>query len=132
MDIEIRKIDPKDILVPTRLLHESLTHDQSAFSRYTFKHAGKHLYPCYEQWENGFLRERDLDAELMFWMRVSAVLIRLKAEGKRAIELIGEMCVGLSLERPTRLTRKILEAWEGIQADGCESYIREALSEAAE
>ena len=65
------KISLKDLSISTRLLHEELSSDQEAMCRYSFKYAGRFVVPTYEQWEHGFLTERDLDSEFQFWMNVS-------------------------------------------------------------
>ena len=118
-------VNPKDIIVPTRLLHESLTPEQAALSRWTYKHAGKYLYGNYEQWENGFLREPRPDDELIIWMRWAAILKHLKPETTEyAKKLIGSMISG----DPLPEARKV---WGEIESQS-KTYVEEAFREAEE
>ena len=117
-----RKIRIEDIQVPTRQLHSELSPEQSALCRYSYKHAGRYYYGNYEQWENGFLRERDPDAELLHWLQVVAVLKHLSPDTEtEIIKIMGEMCVNPWPQR-------IIDAWEQVKGDG-EKLVQEAFSD---
>ena len=89
------KISANDIAASTRLLHEELSPDQEAMCRYSFKYAGRHVMPTYEQWENGFLTERDPDTELKFWMTISIYIKRCQIDDEsKSKPLISQWCAG--------------------------------------
>ena len=117
-----RTVRLKDIQLPTRLLHSELSPEQSALCRYSYKHAGRFLYGNYEQWESGFLREPDPDAELIHWMRVVMVLKHLSPNTETdAKKIIGDMAIG---PWPQRIT----DAWEQVEDDS-QKFVDEAFSD---
>lgn len=58
--------------------HEGLSDELLAFAAYTYRHVGKYQCKSLEQWELGFMKDRNPDREIMFWMRVACVVQKLQ------------------------------------------------------
>lgn len=83
-----------EVQKPTTHLHEELDAESTVVARFTFKHAGRFFVPTYEQWENGFLRERDPERELAFWLHIAAFLRSQEYGDKERMAIISEVCTG--------------------------------------
>lgn len=79
----IKKIKAKSIR-PGPLRHESLDKEGRAIARYTYKRLGHFLYPSFEQWEHGFLRDMHPENELILWLRASVAFKRYLDKHPRA------------------------------------------------
>lgn len=117
-----RRVKLQDIKATTRMLHSELSPQQSALSRYTYKHVGHYVCETYEQWETGFLRERDPDAELIIWMRIAAVIMHLKPQTTdKTKQLIAVMCIG-------KPSPEVTAAWEEIK-ETAGNHVYQAVEE---
>src|SRR6516162_649662 len=61
---------PKGVVQgPSR--HENLSPESLATGRSTYQDVGRYIFPSFEQWELGFLRERHPERELATWASIA-------------------------------------------------------------
>ena len=80
---------PKD-LVQGPIRHEKLSPESLATARSTYQDVGRYLYPSFEQWELGFLRDCHPERELRIWTKISIAFNDFLARSGRNPEQVSQ------------------------------------------
>ncbi|PQO41842.1 hypothetical protein C5Y96_00270 [Blastopirellula marina] len=96
-------------------------------ARFTYDRLGKFIYPSFEQWELGFLRDVNPDRELILWFRMSYAYENYTENNpSENVEEIYKDLVGLSIGGECDTERKLaLNAL--CNSDIPDDYVRKAL-----
>jgi len=124
---EYKWVSPSEIALEGPIQHPALSPEQQAICKYTFARAGKYIVPNLEKWELGFMRDRHVDQELVFWLRVACVVDKLPhLDGKQIVTELVARCTNPLAE----VSSEVLEAWDGIDADDSKRTVAAAMREA--
>ena len=87
-----------------RLQHESLTPEQEDLARHIYDACGHLVYPTFEQWELGFLRDSNPVQELTLWAIIANTLAQLGPmyPEDEPEQLLGEIVAYSTGGKPTK------------------------------
>ncbi|MFG0263669.1 MAG: hypothetical protein ACF8AM_00790 [Rhodopirellula sp. JB055] len=105
----VTQAELSEIKRPTEHLHQELEPEDEAVARFTFREVGRLIQPTYEQWENGFLRERDPQKELGFWLLIAAFVQARGYDDKERFAIAGDVCSGNTSPKLGREINKFVE-----------------------
>src|SRR5262249_46388058 len=80
---------PKD-LVQGPIRHENLSPESLATARSTYQDVGRYLFPSFEQWELGFLRDCHPERELATWASIAKAFNDFLAKAGRNREAVSQ------------------------------------------
>ena len=123
---EFEWISPGEI-VEGPIQQQDLSPEQQAICKYTFARAGKHVQPNLEKWELGFMRDLNVDDELVFWLRVACVVDKLPhVDSKRITAELSARSVNPS----ANVLPEVLKTWNEIDHEDSERTVAAAMREA--
>jgi hypothetical protein len=102
--------------------------------RILYQQVGKYLYSSYEQWELAFMRNKDVPAQLMLWIRVAIVheayLQRHPEQAGNAKDILSFICtmtVAVEAVRQTAQVEEMKNLWNAISHDQAMRWLVEKM-----
>jgi hypothetical protein len=88
-----RKSIPVSQIRSGKIRHKSLSPEQEEIARQIYASCGHLVYPSFEQWELGFLRDSEPSQELAIWRAIAQTFERLHAlyPNKDQKQLLGQV-----------------------------------------
>jgi len=116
----MENIDPRK-LRPGPIRHSQLPPELEDLARHSYQVVGHFLYPTFEQWEIGFLRDANPEREIVLWFVIAEVfkVATKKRPDLDEKEILGDLvAISSGGEGRHGLEGLYRTAWQRLRSDG--------------